>query len=219
MKNKIINLESNTPVYPYSPTWKFSLFCDYLRDKNLIIDLKKYLLEEEKNIIQNYHVDISPGNFILNQMSSRYMMYNLFEYGKDIKCIIELKKYIKECFIQHTTMVEGKCAYTPYVACWYITLLPGESLPVHRHDNYEHSFLSGNLTIDCQDSFTEYYLPYDQGIHSIKNENGMLTIFPSFILHGTTPHSGKNKRVTIGFDFKPNIDDCPDEYKHRFILL
>jgi len=219
MNNSIIHLSSNPPVYKYAPTWEFSLFEKKIEDQSLINEISRYLLKEEKNIIKKYKVNIPPGSFVLNEMSARYMMYNLFDYARNIDCIIELKKYIKTYFVEYVTSIEGSYKYNPYIACWFIILNPGEILPAHRHDNYEYSFLSGNLIISCELSSTEYFLPYDQGVYPIKNENGLMTIFPSHILHQTTEHIGNKKRISIGFDIKPTIEDCPDIYKHRYVIL
>jgi hypothetical protein len=34
----------------------------------------------------------------------------------------------------------------------------------------------------------------------IQNQPGMLTLFPSTVLHETSPHSGDSERITLAFD-------------------
>lgn len=35
---------------------------------------------------------------------------------------------------------------------------------------------------------------------AIRNEPGMLTLFPSAVVHGTSPHAGDSERITLAFD-------------------
>lgn len=211
-------ISSKNPKYVFSPEWKVH-FLDYqIKNTSLLLEIKKYLLEQEQVILKKYPPNISPGVNSSSTITSRYMEYNLFTHSKGIECIEYLKKIILDNF-QNILFHSGEKNYDPYISCWYTITRPGEIIPPHRHDNYEMSFLSGNLIISCEDSHTVYELPYQQDLHSIKNKDGNLTLFESHLVHWTTPHNGKNPRISIAFDFKENLDGCPVEYLHRFCKI
>jgi hypothetical protein len=219
MKSNFIVLKSNDPKYVFTPKWECKFVHSLIEDKNLLSDITEYLISEKQNIIEKYQPKLYPGDFQLSEFASRYMEYNLFDHAHDIECIQKLRPLIYESFKKIIKNSGDDTDYDPYVACWAMIMDPGETLQPHRHDNFEQSFLSGNMIISCETSHTVYEMPYQQDCYPVDNENGMMTIFESHLLHWTTPHNGKNPRVSIAFDFKENLDVCPPEYAHRFCKL
>ena len=219
MKCDYYTISSKKRVYIFAPEWEVNFLTSNISNLIDLKEIRSYLINEEENILRKYPPKLMPGVNNSSTLTSRYMEYNLFDHAKNITCIQNLRSLILEAFYKLIKESGDDNYYDPYVYCWYTITRPGEIIEPHRHDNFEMSFLSGNLIIDCENSETVYEMPYQQDLHYVKNRNGEMTLFPSHLLHWTTPHVGKNKRVSIAFDFKENLNGCPDFYMHRFCKL
>ena len=76
----------------------------------------------------------------------------------------------------------------------------GSSLPRHFHSSKHTSYLSGHLTVQCEDTSTNYYHPYIVGEYPTPNFECQMTIFQTCVPHDTSKHEGDSERVIIAFD-------------------
>ena len=72
------------------------------------------------------------------------------------------------------------------------------------HSISPNCYLSGHFNVQVNDTSTCYMSPINQlndpDVIDIKNKNGDMTLFPSYIFHYTTPHYSFKPRITIAFD-------------------
>ncbi len=72
------------------------------------------------------------------------------------------------------------------------------------HSTTPHCYLSGHFNVQVNNTSTIYMSPINQlndpEVIDIKNKNGDMTLFPSYIFHYTTPHYSFKPRITIAWD-------------------
>ena len=75
-------------------------------------------------------------------------------------------------------------------------------------------YLSGHFNVQVNDTSTCYMSPINQlndpDVIDIKNKDGDMTLFPSYIFHYTTPHYSFKPRITIAFDL--NLHQLHDNF-------
>ena len=91
------------------------------------------------------------------------------------------------------------------VQIWCNILRKNQSIDIHQHDASEHSYLSGNLCLQSNNTKTHYINPQNyfkkfNPEYSSENKKGTLTIFPSTIPHYTDGVKDDDIRVSIAFD-------------------
>jgi hypothetical protein len=108
-----------------------------------------------------------------------------------------------------------------YIRCWANVLRHGEEIKPHLHSVHEWSYLSGHVTVKCNDTRTVYINPINQindpQIYAKENKVGELTIFQSNIPHYTTPHMHESERITIAFDLVPT--DSPMGIENKNLVM
>lgn len=218
MNDSYFTIRPQQPKYKFSPFYELFFGCIHL-DIDLMQRLENYLLELELVIIDRYQVDESLSyDLEKTSVNSRFMLYNLFEIGDKNADITQLRLLIKDKvrdFLRyHNLEVQDL-----YASCWFIILRENQQLPEHTHDNSDRSFISGNLNVACEESTTEYVLPFQHGCYSIGNERGLLTLFPSAVAHYTSRHKGMHPRISVAFDICTCSADLKQEHAKRFVKL
>lgn len=175
------------------------------------IDFQKIaeiILREELRLIAESEITNDSAFYTgLNaySLTSRALTYNLFDF-KDEE-IQKLKKVLFKTYCEMLGEINVKREKI-LINCWANVLRKGEEIKPHLHAVHCWSYISGHITVQCEDTRTVYINPINQindpEIYAKENKVGELTLFQSNIPHYTTPHPGNNERITIAFDmFSP----------------
>ena len=205
---KIFTFKSKPPLTPFAPQWDYSF--GYENISNLIDcpKIANLILSKEKNIIRKF----PPTDFVSSvdgytglgpkSLTSRYGYYNLIDWPEiEIKTlqdrIVEFhQKFLKELNIKisNTLLIKG----------WANVMRKGEKINPHLHDVQPNAYLSGHVTIQCENTSTYYINPVNQlnepEVKQLKNVPGEITLFPTCMPHYTSLHQGLKERITIAFD-------------------
>jgi len=218
--HKLIEIESIEPANFIAPHWKFHLWFYSLNDTDFLGKLKQILLEEEKNIIKTYPAFNDGGTGLgFETVTSRYNTFNLFRISRsEIKNLknyigLEFKKYLE------SIQFEGNLDFSPMINCWFNVMDPGQSINLHSHNLSNTSFISGHITISCEDSYTYYITPYTKDRLEFVNNPGEGIFFPSYIEHGTSAHKGLEKRITLAFDLYYNVEQANSNIRNNLVEL
>lgn len=205
----IINrFKSSPPRTPYAPFWDFSVgtsFCKSIDLKNLT----KTIFEKEKEIKSLPPLLDNDGVYIdgytglsEDSTTARFGSYNVLKWNTLETNL--LKKEIVKCLKVYNDYCENETPDQVWAQCWVNILEYGENIKPHLHSTGPDTYLSGHFNVQTENTSTVYMSPINQlndpEVIDIKNVNGELTIFPSYIFHYTTPHYSHNPRVTIAFD-------------------
>ena len=199
---------SQPPISPYAPTWDFRVGTSKCDDID-VTSLSQFLLSKENEIKKlpssvAGNGKMSDGNTGLgsNSTTSKFQHYNLLTWShpeiKKLKSNIvkNLFKYNDECGNNNPREV--------YVQCWYNILRFGQKINPHSHSATGKCYLSGHFNVQVNDTSTCYMSPINQlnypDVYDVKNKDGDMTLFPSYIFHYTTPHYSFKPRITIAFD-------------------
>ena len=207
MDMKIFTFRSKPPLTPFAPQWDYSLGCENISNFIDCPKIASLILSKEKNIIRKFppvknssidgYTGLGP-----NSLTSRYGYYNLIEWPEiEIKILQDRivkfhQKFLKELNIKifNTVLIKG----------WANVLRKGEKINSHLHSVQPHSYLSGHVTIQCENTSTYYINPVNQlnepEVKQIKNVPGEITLFPACVPHYTDTHSASTERITIAFD-------------------
>jgi len=198
------------PQTPYAPTWDFRVgtsLCENI-DTN---SLSQFLLKKEKDLKKfsntYYNKKIVDGHTGLgkNSTTSKFQHYNVLTWDNP-----EIKK-LKQQIVKNLIIYNNECGnQTPnelWVQCWYNVLRFGQKIKPHSHSINSVSYLSGHFNVQVENTSTVYMTPINQindpEVIDIKNKNGEMTLFPSYIFHYTTKHYTIKPRITIAFDICP----------------
>jgi len=218
-KNNLVKISSLDPKNFIAPTWNFN-FWFFSIDINSILEIKELILSQEKNIIENYPAFNDGGTGLgLDTVTSRYTTFNFFRIEnsvvKDLKKNIghQFEQYIKELKI---TELEN---YYPQINCWFNIMKPGQVIDSHCHNLTNTSFISGHVTVACENSFTYYITPYTKDKLEFTNNVGEAIFFPSYLEHGTSIHQGNDQRITLAFDIYYNRSQANHNIKNNLVDL
>jgi|TARA_B100000035_G_C20922692_1_gene519250 hypothetical protein len=212
--------KSKKPVSPYAPQWNYSLGLSKL-DIDLI-SLRKTILKKEKSI-KKLPISVSNnGSFTdgdtglgKNSTTSRFQNYNVLSWNTPETN--DLKRQIKLSIIQYNNHHDIKTPLDLWVTCWVNVMRFGQKIKTHIHCPEEYSYLSGHVNIHCENTSTVYINPYytvnDIKCMKVKNKEGDITLFPSYIPHHTTRNYSLKPRITIAFDIHLK------KYNQNYILL
>jgi hypothetical protein len=202
---------SASPQTPYAPTWDFRVgtsLCENI-DTN---SLSQFLLSKEKEVkklpISTSYIGKNVDGYTglgKNSTTSKFQYYNILTWNHP-----EIKK-LKQQIVKNLIIYNNECGnQTPnelWVQCWYNVLRFGQKIKPHSHSTSSVSYLSGHFNLQVENTSTVYMSPINQindpEIIEIKNKNGDMTLFPSYIFHYTTPHYSLKPRITIAFDICP----------------
>lgn len=218
---EFIGFSSEPKKTPFAPEWQWLIFQDTIVDVDFAA-LSKFVLDIEPKIIKNYpptSKDNIDGytNLGPNSLTSRYGNYNFLEL--DHKEIPKLFQAIKRT---HSRLLSLLNLPTPRlrIQCWANVLRNGEKIDPHLHNCNEYTYLSGHITVQCNDTSTVYINPINQlqspAERKIPNQVGSITLFQSNIPHYTTVHNGKDERITVAFDIIPD-EIVTEDYQYQLI--
>jgi len=204
---KIFTFKSGPPLTPFAPQWDYSL--GYENISNLIDcpKIANLILSKEKFIIRKFPVmkrGSIDGYTALgpNSLTSRYWYYNLIDWPEiEIKT---LRSTIVEFHQKFLKKLNIKIFNTISIRGWANVMRKGEKIQPHLHNVKPDAYLSGHVTIQCEDTATFYINPVNQlnepEVKKIKNVPGQIALFPSCVPHYTDTHSASTERITIAFD-------------------
>ena len=111
----------------------------------------------------------------------------------------------------------------------------GERIKKHIHGLNPSSYLSGNITISCNNTKTIYVNPFEhdseeniiersdkegicedfsQLMYPAQNVAGVMTLFPNYVPHLTTEHTEDDERITLAFEISPFDIEHSEEYRY-----
>jgi hypothetical protein len=206
---RFLRIKSEEPRTPFAPTWDYSFaVLDYNGvDLIKLAELALNREEEIKSLPPSVNDCGEPTDGYtglgLNSTTSRFQNYNVLSW--DHECVHELRWSIRDALKAYTTTLEVSAPEEVYVQCWVNILKTGQKIRPHFHAVGPHCYLSGHFNVQTLgETSTVYLSPINQlnDPHEVKvpNVNGEMTIFPSYVFHYTTPHQGKDPRITIAFD-------------------
>jgi len=221
MLTDYFKIRPETPQNIFAPNYEL-YFAQGSIGPNLSKNLGEYILSIEQDILSQYSSidknELDQFQLTDNSIISRYLNYNLLRHGADNESIQKLSAIIKDDItglLNRLNILSEEI----WAACWCTIMEAGEHLDSHVHNSTASGMISGNINIACEDSNTEYYLPFDHNPFRVKNTPGTMTIFPSCVPHATTEHVGREKRISIAFDIQTNLDNISPLYHYRFIKL
>lgn len=188
---------------PFAAEWFY-----LLGESSIDIDYEKIaqiILKKEKEIIQKYppaQISVDAYTGLGDQsLTSRWQSFNLFKWEDE-----EIQKLKKEIYKKYLAFLEqtSNTRKKVWVQCWANVLRKGQDIKMHFHSLNELTYLSGHVTIQCDNTSTVYVNPYACINHLDeyyqKNIPANLTFFPSYLPHYTTMHNGSKERISIAFD-------------------
>tara|TARA_B100001996_G_scaffold359502_1_gene324781 strand:- start:179 stop:832 length:654 start_codon:yes stop_codon:yes gene_type:complete len=196
---EVIRFDNEPAKTPTALHWDW-----FLIEEDLELDfnpLKDEILSKEKVIIDQYPevTDTSAFGTKLGTMSltARADKYNIFDFDSaaPLKEAVLLMhdKYIETLGTPNTDEL--------YVHGWANVMRYMEIIQVHQHEIKSWIYLSGHLTLACNNTHTWYMNPHDMKDFGSKNNPGKMTIFPSWVPHGTDQvNKDGDVRVSVAFD-------------------
>ena len=162
-----------------------------------------------------------PVNLIESRwITARLGYYNFLDF--DYPQIHALEKFISESYVEFLTGIQTPVEKI-YCHAWVNIVRKGEQITKHNHADAHtnlpgcYSYLSGNLTIEADNTSTNYESPYNGQLHRIPNQNGSMTLFPSFVMHHTSINKSEFPRLSIAFDIIPETTyNLMTDNKHLF---
>jgi hypothetical protein len=199
---------SRPPVSPYAPQWDFRVGTSICEDIDTN-SLSEFLLLKEKEVKKlptSVRVDGAESDGYTglgsNSTTAKFQSYNILTWNHpEIK---KLKSNIARNIIDYNNECGSKTPNKIYIICWYNVLRFGQKIKPHHHSADPDCYLSGHFNVQVNDTSTVYMSPINQlnqpDVIDIKNKDGDMTLFPSYIFHYTTPHYSFKPRITIAFD-------------------
>ena len=195
-------LKSPPAQSPFAPVWEVPLGIEQLDDAATLAAIREIVLAREVQLMQK--IPAKPIAGIADGLTSRWHGFNIFSWDEPPMCAF--RGFVRRSYLSYLAAL-GLQRRRCFFQGWANVVRDGEKFAAHCHDQSPHAYLSGNFTVACADTQTIYYPPYlYQGAPSpkmwmpIQNEPGLLTLFPSAILHETSPHGGDSERITLAFD-------------------
>jgi hypothetical protein len=202
MNASILSFENKEALTPFAPIFKYHIFECEILELDYIKYLEEYILSVEQEIIKNT-LPTGDGMLIgLDSLTSRLDSINFFKCHE----FDYLRLHIKNSIQWFTEFLNIQNFNEDiYGQCWANVMRTGEQLTTHKHAtsfNNHRSFLSGHVCVRTKDSHTYYCNAYDRSsVYNSKNKIGKMTLFPSWIEHGTSTVED-DIRITIAFDLQ-----------------
>ena len=214
---EVIRFDNKPPETPIAIHWNW-----FLLEENFEIDfnpLKDEILSKEKVILEKYPPG-KPGNTFgtmlgPESLTDRSDRYNIFDFDSAAPLkeavLLMYDKYIEVSGIPNDEL---------YVHGWANVMRYMEHIEVHQHEVTPWIYLSGHLTLACNNTHTWYMNPYDMDDYGSKNNPGKMTLFPSWVPHGTDQvNKDGDVRVTVAFDILNKVGYENVDNKDRFCKL
>lgn len=174
------NWDPNTPFAPIFdvPIWMEDLDTDFI--DRLISEIQENKVGSERD---------------------SWRVYNIFDWKTT--STRSLQSSILKSYIEYIDSIqyETENPEDVWIRGWGVVLEPGQHLPKHSHSYHENTFISGNVMLSDNKTYTEYFIPHLSDYYGpwrCENIPGRMTLFPSWVLHGVLPT--EYYRVSIGFD-------------------
>ena len=201
-KMKLINFKSNFPLTPFSPSYNYFIFENDISSEVDINETLSYMFDRERELLKD-DKNIDKSDSEKKFMTIRYKFFN--EKIFKMKYMINLVNALKENIYDYSKILHEKIPENLWVQIWCNILRKDQSIDIHQHDASEHSYLSGNLCLQSNNTKTHYINPQNyfkkfNPEYSSENKKGTLTIFPSTIPHYTDSVKDNDIRVSIAFD-------------------
>ena len=184
---KAHQFRSELTVSPYAPEWNY-----VIAEKEIDVDVEqlgKLILEKASPEFQITIADPNCKSYFFNVLKWDYPVCKQL-HTEIIKFHDE---YVKGTGRQYLKDLK--------IRCWANVMSKGDKIPKHHHGSFCHSYLSGNFSIKCEDTSTNYFHPYDNNeMYPIKNNPGHMHLFPSWLPHDTSTHNGNSERIIVAFD-------------------
>lgn len=214
---RIIRFTSGQTYTPFAAAWEY-----YFYEANVGIsleDLKKEILDREQSIIDEHEFEDDWGTKLgAKSLTARSNKYNLLTFGS----AIPLKAAIKKTHDKFVTELGAPDPPPIYVQCWANVMRKGDQIAVHSHGKDPYGYLSGHVCVQVTDTNTNYYNPYGGDPWSSHNEVGKITLFPSWVSHGTDKVVDDQERITIAFDIVTEdgyINTINDDMKEHWVKV
>lgn len=167
--------------------------------------LSNFILYKEKEIknlnIPNNKLDDGKTLLGLQSLTARFKHFNVLKWEHPE--VFKLKDLLYSqylCLLSELNIPRSKT----FIQCWANVLRDGENIALHSHGYDEYTYLSGHITVQCNNTSTIYINPFTYGADTIEvpklNIPGKVTFFTSNIPHYTDVHIGKKERISIAFD-------------------
>lgn len=157
---------------PFAAQWQF-LIAEQVNTGIDCVELKKFLLEKEKEVLNIEPNTYNDGGTKLgkNSTTSRFLYYNVLTW--DHPEISKLKKqiyklyyqYVFHCFPEHKIGAKDFNGVT--AGCWMNVMRKGERIVKHQHGYHPTGFLTGHFCVSCSNTSTVYVNPYEHSAESL----------------------------------------------------
>ena len=200
--SQVFRLKSLHPYTEFSPSWDIPIYHNYLQDEDTIDTVRNWLIENEQRFLDlPVHNDGGTG-LGEDSVTSRFSTYHLFDYIDELpelKTLLDFFRFSYVDFMDKETTIPRELDFM----CWFNILRPGQKINVHKHGSGPDVYLSGNMHLDNYSTETFYMAPIDnENVHIANNLKGGLTLFPSYVEHGTTDFGDEGLRLSIAFDLR-----------------
>lgn len=196
----IFNYRSPPKCNYFAPEYDYKIWQSNIENPALVEAMRKLILIKEKEIIAKYPDVKGDGGTGLgtDSLTSRFGKFNVFKWTEP--CFVEFQDWVRGEYLKFLQALMLPSPKT-YVTCWANVMRKGQIIQPHWHSHTPNSYLSAHFTVSAEGTQTGYQNPFDRNEwFSSDNDAGKLTIFPSFLMHGTTMHNGDSERVTIAMD-------------------
>jgi len=220
----IVPFQSEQPETPFAPYWGFGvgehqtdIDCDALRE---------FLLSKEEEVLSIPEFnETAYGTYLgADSTTARSEYYNVLMW--DNPQIDQLKDEIAEFHNWYYQACTGNVPnHGIRVGGWMNIMRKGDRIKKHVHGYGAKTYLSGHFTVSCEDTKTVYVNPYEhwdeefimrdmikydyhhsEKVYAPDNVVGKITLFPNYVPHFTTEHTGDDLRITVAFDIIPLLN-------------
>lgn len=140
-----------------------------------------------------------------NWLTSRLWYYNFLNFSS--LYTIELKKIIRMYYTEYGNALGIDTNRKIYCQCWANKIYnDGRIITPHNHAEAHggapeyYSYISGHICLRAENTTTDYKSPFTKEYIPLQNNNGDMTLFPSFLTHKTSQNLSNVPRVSIAFD-------------------
>ena len=182
----------------------------------ILDDLEEFYLNTKSN---NKKTDGSTNT--KNVLTNNFYNFNIFD-RTEYDTVKDFKYFVADVYkhyVEKYTPFDFSLLKDTYIQCWGNKLEKFDFLDRHVHTN-SFNLVQNNLELSANyfvqspghDTYTRNYSPVTLNKDTytpIKNKEGHLTIFPSFVEHNTTANRSSDKyRYTLGMDvINTNVED------------
>lgn len=189
---------SEAALSPLAPSWHIPFFETTRDEPHICRALCDVIMGHEAELMQMPAG--SDGNTGLGSASltARFQRYNLLTW--DDPEVAGLNDRIRNDYLRFLEAL-GLPRRRVYIQCWANQLRAGQFVGRHVHTIGPLAYISGNLCLTDSPARTVYNYIYDDAYSlPFPSRAGQLVLFPSYLPHSTTRHTGPDLRFSIAFD-------------------